>query len=190
MEDCQEIKKLAVMVAQFSWSPPRIVGVTGNSMNPGAQDPDAQASLGAWITEIRDYLKDNILSDEHVSAEWIVHVAKRYTLVEGDLYRRGTNDVLMSCITWEDDCELLIEIHGGECGNHASYRTLVGKAFLAWLLLAYNPSGFHRAGKEVQGVPVSCQAHPHIDADAANDPILMGICRVGVGHPGSVPQGC
>jgi hypothetical protein len=119
------------MAAQFSWSPPRIVGVTGNSMNPGAQDPDAQASLGAWITKIRDYLKDNILSDEHVSAEWIVHVAKRYTLVEGDLYRCGTNGVLMSCITWEDDCELLIAIHGGECGNHASYRTLVGKAFLA-----------------------------------------------------------
>jgi hypothetical protein len=42
-------------------------------------------------------------------------VAKRYTLVEGDLYRRGANDVLMQCITREDDCELLLEIHGGEC---------------------------------------------------------------------------
>jgi hypothetical protein len=26
-------------------------------------------------------------------------------------------------------CELLVEIHGGECGNHASSCTLVGKAF-------------------------------------------------------------
>jgi hypothetical protein len=56
-------------------------------------------------------------------------VAKRCTLVEGDLYRCGTNDVLMRCITREDGCELLIEIHGGECGNHASSCILVGKAF-------------------------------------------------------------
>jgi hypothetical protein len=56
-------------------------------------------------------------------------VAKRYKLVEGDLYRRGTNDVLMWCITQEDSCELLTEIHGGECSNHASSHTLVGKAF-------------------------------------------------------------
>jgi hypothetical protein len=91
--------KLVVQVALFSWSPPRIVGVTGNSVNLDAQDPDAEASPDAWITEIRDYLKDNILPDEYVSAEQIVRVAKRYTLVTRDLYRRGTNDVLMSCIT-------------------------------------------------------------------------------------------
>jgi hypothetical protein len=55
-------------------------------VNPGAQDTDAQAGPDAWITEIWDYLKDNILPNEHVSAERIVHPAKRYTLVEGDLY--------------------------------------------------------------------------------------------------------
>jgi hypothetical protein len=74
--------KLAVPVTLFIWSPPSIVGVTGNSVNPDAQDPDAQVSLDTWITEIRGYLKDNILPDEHASAEWIVHVAKRYTSVE------------------------------------------------------------------------------------------------------------
>jgi hypothetical protein len=79
--------------------------------------------------EIRDYLKDNILRDEHVSVEQIVHVAERYTLVEGDVYWHGTNGVLMWCITQEDGYELLAEIHGGECGNHASSRMLVVKAF-------------------------------------------------------------
>jgi hypothetical protein len=121
--------KLTVLAALFSWSLPRIVGVTGDTVYSGAQDLDAQASLDAWITEIRDYMKDNILPDEHVSAERIIHVAKRYTLVDGDLYRRGTNGVLMRCITWEGGCELLAEIHGGECGNHASSHKLVGKAF-------------------------------------------------------------
>jgi hypothetical protein len=34
----------------------------------------------------------------------------------------------MRCITREEGCELLVEVPGGECGNHASSCTLVGKA--------------------------------------------------------------
>jgi hypothetical protein len=64
-----------------------------------------------------------------VSAERIVQLAKRYTVVEGDLYRRGTNDILMRCITQEEGRELLTEIHGGKCESHSASRTLVGKAF-------------------------------------------------------------
>jgi hypothetical protein len=74
-------------------------------------------------------LKDNILPDDSASADQIARLAKRYTLVEGDLYRRGANDVLMRCITQEEGCELLVEVHGGECGNHVSSYTLVSKAF-------------------------------------------------------------
>jgi hypothetical protein len=98
-------------------------------VHPDAQDPEAQVGPDTWITEIRTYLKDNILPDDQASAERIVRVAKRYTLVEGGLYRRGTNDILMRCITQEEGCELLAEVQGGECGNHASSHTLVGKAF-------------------------------------------------------------
>jgi hypothetical protein len=98
-------------------------------VHPGAQDPNAQASPNAWITEIWDYLKDNILPDEHVSTKWIIHMAKQYTLVEGDLYQRGTNDALMRSIAQEEGCELLTKIHGGECDNRASSCTLAGKAF-------------------------------------------------------------
>jgi hypothetical protein len=50
--------KLAVPAVLLPWSPPRVVGVTGDSMHPGAQDPGAQAGPDTWITEIRTYLKD------------------------------------------------------------------------------------------------------------------------------------
>ena len=73
----------------------------------------AQGSPDAWISEIRDYLKDNILPEDHVSAECIVRLAKHYTMVEEDLYHRGTNGILMLCISREEDRELLVEIHGG-----------------------------------------------------------------------------
>jgi hypothetical protein len=98
-------------------------------VHPGALDPEAQVSPDTWITETRTYLKDNILPNDSASAERIARFAKRYTLVEGDRYRRGANGVLMRCITREEGCELLIEVHGEECGNHASSCTLVDKAF-------------------------------------------------------------
>jgi hypothetical protein len=74
-------------------------------------------------------LKDNILPHDSAFADRITHLAKRYTLVEGDLYRWGANSILMWCITREEGCKLFIEVHGGECGNHMSSRILVGKAF-------------------------------------------------------------
>jgi hypothetical protein len=98
-------------------------------VHPDVQDSEAQVGPDIWIMEIRTYMKDNILPDDHASTKWIVRVAKRYTLVEGDLYRRDTNGILMRCITWKEVCELLIEVHGGKCDNHASSHMLVGKAF-------------------------------------------------------------
>jgi hypothetical protein len=55
-------------------------------VHPGAQDPKAQVGPDAWITEVRTYLKDNILPDDCASTDRIAHLAKRYMLVEGDLY--------------------------------------------------------------------------------------------------------
>jgi hypothetical protein len=119
--------KPAVSVA--SQDPPKAVCALGDFTDPLAPQPTTQSGPDAWISEIRDYLKENILPEDHVSAERIVRLAKRYTTVEGDLYRHGANGILMRCITLEEGRELLTEIHGGECGSHSSSRTLVGKAF-------------------------------------------------------------
>ena len=107
--------KLAVPVAFHLQNPPRIVCATEGSANLLAPQPVAQSGLDAWISEIRDYLKENVLPEDHMSAERIVRLAKRYTMVEEDQYRRGANDILMRCITQEEGRELLAEIHGGEC---------------------------------------------------------------------------
>jgi hypothetical protein len=90
-----------------------------------------------------------------VSVERIVRLAKRYMVVEGDLYRRGANDILMRCITQEEGHELLMEIHGGECGSHSSSRTLVGKAFRHGF---YWPTALKDAIEMVKSCKV-CQFH-------------------------------
>jgi hypothetical protein len=97
---------MVLSVVLATWSPPRVTDVVENSVHP-----------------------NNILPDDMASTNQIVHFAKRYTLVEEDLYRRGANGVQMWCITWEEGCDLLTEVHGGECTNHASFRMLVGKTF-------------------------------------------------------------
>jgi hypothetical protein len=54
------------------------------------------------------------------------------------LYRRVASlEVLLKCITIDEDKQILGEIHSGCCGNHATSRTLVGKAFHSrfyWLI--------------------------------------------------------
>jgi hypothetical protein len=121
--------RLVIPAALIRWSPLRIVGVMGNSMHPGAQASEAQVGPDTWIMEIRTYLKDDILPDDSASAHQIARLANIYMLVEGDLYRCGTNGILMWCISREEGRKLLTEVHGYECGNHASSCTLVGKAF-------------------------------------------------------------
>jgi hypothetical protein len=121
--------KLAVPMAYHLLNPPKIVCATEGPANLLAQQPVAQSGPNAWISKIWDYLKENILPEDHVSVERIVWLAKRYTVVEGDLYRRGANGILMRGITQEEGHELLTKIHGGEWGSHSSSHTLVGKAF-------------------------------------------------------------
>jgi ribonuclease HI len=147
--------KLAVLVAFHLQNPPRIVCATEGPANLLAPQPVSQSGPDAWISEIRDYLKENILLEDHVTAERIVWLAKRYTVVEGDIYRSGANGILMRCITQEEGHELLTEIHGGECGSHSSSRTLVGKAFRHGF---YWPTALQDAAELVKSCE-ACQFH-------------------------------
>jgi hypothetical protein len=147
--------KLAVPVVFHPQDPPWTVCATKGPVDLLAPQPVAQSGPDAWISEIQDYLKENILPEDHVTAERIVRLAKRYTVVEGDLYRRGANDILMRCITQEEGRELLMEIHGGECGSHSSSRTLVGKAFQHDF---YWPTALQDAAKLVKSCK-ACQFH-------------------------------
>jgi hypothetical protein len=96
--------KLVVPVVLIPWSSSRMVGITEDSVHPGVQDPEAQVGPNAWITENRTCLKDNILLNDSASTNQIACLAKRYTLVEGDLYRCGANGILIRCITQKEGC--------------------------------------------------------------------------------------
>nr|AAR87221.1 retrotransposon protein, putative, unclassified [Oryza sativa Japonica Group] len=106
--------------------PPRPVGVQASG--PEGSAPSS-LRLVAWIAEIQAYLTDKTLPEDREGSERVQRISKRYVLVEGTLYRRAANGVLLKCIPREQGIELLADIHEGECGAHSAPRTLVGKAF-------------------------------------------------------------
>jgi ribonuclease HI len=83
-----------------------------------------------WRQPFIDYLREQKVPADKNFAEQLIRRAKSYVLVGDKLYRRGTSSgVLMKCVPREEGKDILEEIHKGVCGNHASSRTLVSKAF-------------------------------------------------------------
>jgi hypothetical protein len=83
-----------------------------------------------WRQPFIDYIRDQKVPTDKNLAEQIVRRAKSYVLVKDKLYRRGaTSGVLMKCVPLEEGKNILEEMHKGVCGNHASSRMLVSKAF-------------------------------------------------------------
>jgi hypothetical protein len=83
-----------------------------------------------WRQPFIDYIREQKVPSDKNLAEQLIRRAKSYVLVGYKLYRRGASfGVLMKCVNREEGKGILEEIHKGICGNHASSRTLVSKAF-------------------------------------------------------------
>jgi hypothetical protein len=83
-----------------------------------------------WRQPFIDYIREQKVPSDKNLAEQLIRRAKSYVLVGYKLYRRGASSgVLMKCVPREEGKGILEEIHKGVCGNHASSRMLVSKAF-------------------------------------------------------------
>jgi hypothetical protein len=69
------------------------------------------------------------LPSDQSEARRIAGMAKSFSLVDGELYKRVVSGVLQRCVPIPQERELLRDIHAGVCGHHAAPRTLVGNAF-------------------------------------------------------------
>jgi hypothetical protein len=76
------------------------------------------------------YILEKRIPEDKVEHKKIVRRSANYIVIGTELYRRSaSNGVLMKCILRSEGLQLLQEIHGGECSNHAASANLVGKAF-------------------------------------------------------------
>jgi hypothetical protein len=73
-----------------------------------------------WMLLVRMFLENHLPSYNNVEVERIARKSKQYHLVNGILFRRGVNDMMMKCISRENDIQLLQDIHSSICGSHLS----------------------------------------------------------------------
>jgi hypothetical protein len=82
-----------------------------------------------WRAKYLTCMDRGELPPDRSEARRIARMAKSFTLVDGELYKRAASGVLQRCIPIPQGRELIRDIHTGVCGHHAVPRTLVGNAF-------------------------------------------------------------
>jgi hypothetical protein len=81
-----------------------------------------------WRDKYIAWMDRGELPSDRTEARRIAKMAKSFTLVGGELYKRTTSGVLQQCVPIPQGRELLRDIHAGVCGHHVAPRTLVGNA--------------------------------------------------------------
>jgi hypothetical protein len=89
---------------------------------PSGSNPD-------WQKPLFGYLQLRAIPDGEPEARRLVYQAKGYIIHDDKLYRSSTSRILQRSIPIEEGKALLLDIHEGICGHHASSRTRVGKFF-------------------------------------------------------------
>jgi transposase InsO family protein len=82
-----------------------------------------------WVEPIKEFMVSGILPKDENESRRIQRRSKAYTIINGEVYKRSVTGVLQRCVEPEEGKEMLVEIHQGECGHHASSSALVAKVF-------------------------------------------------------------
>ncbi|KAK0585465.1 hypothetical protein LWI29_028950 [Acer saccharum] len=88
---------------------------------------EIRPSPSDWTYQLRKYLEENILPKDAVEAKRIKYRSTRYTILRGELYRRGFLKVLQRCVAGEKTRKILKNVHSGVYGNHTRGKSLAHK---------------------------------------------------------------
>ena len=69
---------------------------------------------GDWRTEFKEYLKNPNKKVPHIMKAQ----AQNFVLLEGKLYRKGFDGLLLKCLSFLDNMEVMKQVHEGVCGAH------------------------------------------------------------------------
>ena len=78
---------------------------------------------------IFSYLHDQVIPKSFTCTQkfQLLCNASHYTLVFGDLYRKGLDGILLRCLELEESKKALAEVHDGICGAHSNCLALARK---------------------------------------------------------------
>ena len=81
-----------------------------------------------WRQAIIDSLSGRVNTEDEAIARRMEVRARNYTIIDGNLYKKGVVQPLLKCISQTEGRELMQEIHTGICGSHIGPRVLSAKA--------------------------------------------------------------
>ncbi|XP_057732944.1 uncharacterized protein LOC130948256 [Arachis stenosperma] len=85
-------------------------------------------SLGSsWLDPITDFLEHGKLPDDEKDAAKLRREAAKYTVIQGQLFRKGLNQPLLKCLHPDQTDYVLREVHEGCCGHHIGGKALARK---------------------------------------------------------------
>ena len=77
---------------------------------------------------IRLYIATGELPKDKDKAHKVLIQLARFSMIDGQLYKRSLGGPYLMCLTPEQGQYVLVELHEGICGNHSGGRTLVRRA--------------------------------------------------------------
>jgi hypothetical protein len=94
-----------------------------------AMDIESVPIAENWRDKYIAWMDRGELPLDRSEARRIAGMAKSFTLIDGELYKRVASGVLQRCVPIPQGRELLRDIHASVCGHHAVPHTFVGNAF-------------------------------------------------------------
>jgi hypothetical protein len=107
--------------------PPKEIEL-GIPLAPGSTLVAAATSASDWTEPYVTYLENKVLPEDETEARMIQRRCKSFVMIDNELYKCSVIGVFQRCISLEEGCKILYDIHVGDCGHHAGARSLVAKA--------------------------------------------------------------
>ncbi|XP_057723856.1 uncharacterized protein LOC130939798 [Arachis stenosperma] len=85
----------------------------------------------SWLDPITDFLENDRLPDNEKDAKKLRREAARYAIIQGQLFRKGFNQLLLKCLHPNQTDYVLREVHEGCCGHHIGGKALARKLIRA-----------------------------------------------------------
>lgn len=77
-----------------------------------------------WMTSIQEYLATRAKPEEKKERRKLKNEAARYTIIEGELYKRSFTMPYLKCLGEKEAEYALRKLYKGICGNYLGAKTI------------------------------------------------------------------
>ncbi|XP_057745580.1 uncharacterized protein LOC130963489 [Arachis stenosperma] len=127
----------------------------------------------SWMDSITDFLQNGKLPIGEKEAKALRREATKYTIIQGQLFKKGLSQPLLKCLHPDQTDYVLREVHEGCCGHHIGGKALERKLIRAGY---YWPS-MMKDSKEFMKKCVKCQENANVHRAPATELSLMTSSR-------------